>query len=341
VSITIYDVAQQAGVSISTVSRVLNKNPNVLEETRQKVLKVIADMEFKPNPIARGLVVKQTNLIEVFFSWFGRKCDFQSHWYIGLLNGINEVVQENQYGLLVNTIAGSFDPQEVYRKLFRNAVDGILVVSPYLEDNEIIAMNDNRVPIVLVGRRVEDPKIDFVDSDNVDAAIQAVNHLASLGHKKIACITGPAKGSGDGADRLRGFEQAMKKLALPLPKDYVVQGNFTKESGEEAMGKLLALVDRPTAVFAFDDLMALGAWDVAEKAGLKIGKDLALVGVDDIPEASTTPYSLTTLRQDFRELSTQATRLLIEKIKNSDSWKSRHILVPTRLITRASSGPAK
>src|SRR5271170_2525060 len=101
---TIYDVADKAGVSISTVSRVLNNNPNVLEETRQKVMKVIAELEFKPNPIARGLVVKQTNVVEVFFSWFGADCDFRSYWYVEILNGVNEVVQENQFGLLVNTV---------------------------------------------------------------------------------------------------------------------------------------------------------------------------------------------------------------------------------------------
>src|SRR5579885_1120433 len=115
-SVTIYDVAQKAGVSISTVSRVLNNNPNVLEDTRQRVLQAIGELNFKPNPIARGLVVKQTNLVEVCFSWSGYQINLQNAWYSGILNGINEVVQENRFGLLINTISGVFDPQEVYRR---------------------------------------------------------------------------------------------------------------------------------------------------------------------------------------------------------------------------------
>jgi LacI family transcriptional regulator len=338
---TIYDVAHRAGVSISTVSRVLNNNPNVLEETRQRVLKTIAEMEFKPNQIARGLVVKQTNLIQVFFSWFGLHCDFQSHWYVQLLNGVNEVVQENQYGLLVNTIAGVFDPQAIHRKIFHNAFDGILLVSPYLEEKEILRIVEKRIPAVLIGRRTDDTQLDFVDSDNVNAASQVVDYLVGLGHKKIACIAGPAKLPGDAADRLSGFEQAMKKHGLPIPKSYVPQGEFTEDWGREAMKNLLGLADRPTAVFASDDAIALGAWASIEKSGLKVGKDISLVGFDDIPESSASPYSLTTMRQDFQKLGTEATRLLIEKIKNPEGWKPRHVFMPTPLIVRQSCGPGK
>jgi len=335
---TIYDVAHKAGVSISTVSRVLNNNPSVLDETRQKVLKVIAELEFKPNPIARGLVVKQTNLIELLFSWFGPKMDFRSHWYLEILNGVNEVVQENQFGLLVNTVAGDVGNAEIEQKVFRSAVDGILMVSPFLEEKEILRMMDRRVPIILVGHRPQDERIDFVDADNLGAAAQVADLFVELGHKKIACIAGPISVSGDAADRLKGFEKAIAHKGIPLAKGHVQEGQFNRESGFKAMEKLLMLPERPTAVFACDDAMAIGAWDAIEKAGLKVGKDIALVGFDDAPEASQPPYSLTTLKQDFRKLAMEATKLLITRIRNPNDWKPRHLLLPTPLIVRKSSG---
>lgn len=336
--ITIYDVAQRSGVSISTVSRVLNNNPNVMEDTRLKVQKAIEDLKFKPSPIARGLVVKQTNLIEVFFSWAGYQLNLQNPWYMGLLNGINEVVQEKKYGMLINTIAGVFDPKEVYRKVFHNAMDGVLMISPYLEEKDVIQMTESRVPFVLVGYRTEDKEIDFIDSDNVKAAEGVVDHLVGLGHKRIACIAGQVATSRNAADRLLGFRVAMKKHRLTIPDTYVVEGDFIRETGGQAMKKLLALPERPTAVFASNDLMALGAWDVIEAAGLTVGKDVALVGFDDISESFTPPYSLTTVRQDYRTISVEATRMLIEKIKSAGHWTPRQILVPTQLITRQSCG---
>lgn len=340
-SITIYDVAQKSGVSISTVSRVLNNNPNVLEDTRQKVLKTIAEMNFKPNPIARGLVVKQTNLIEVFFSWPGQQFNIQSEWYMKLLNGINEVAQEHKYGLLINTIAGVFAPQEVYRKIFNNALDGVLMISPYLEEKDIVQMMRSRAPIVLVGYRTESTTVDLVDSDNIKAGVQVVDHLVNLGHRKIACISGQIKTSRNAADRLLGYRQGMKKHGWPIPEEYIVEGNFLRESGFAAMEKLLALPERPTAVFAANDLMAMGAWDAIEKAKLVVGKDVALVGFDDIAEAATPNYSLTTMRQDYHTISVEATRMLIEKIQKPDGWKPRQIFVPAQLIARKSCGSKK
>ncbi|HVZ81423.1 MAG TPA: LacI family DNA-binding transcriptional regulator [bacterium] len=334
---TIYDVAARAGVSISTVSRTLNNRSNLTDLTRQKVLKAIADLDFKTDPFARGLVGKQFNLIEVCFSWSSIKINLENEWYLGLLNGINDVVQEKQYGLLINTISGVFDLQEVEKRVSRNTVDGVLMVSPYLKEEEVNQLKDFRVPLVLIGCRANDPSVDFVDCDNAKAVVEVVDHLVKKGHQKIACITGEVKISADAADRLREFKQAMERHGLSVPDPYIVGGDFSKGSGAKAMNKLLALKDRPTAVFASNDLMALGAWDSIVEKGMKVGKDIALVGFDDIPQASVPPYSLTTNKQDYRETSTQAARLLIEKIENPTGWKTRQILVPTQLVVRRSS----
>jgi DNA-binding LacI/PurR family transcriptional regulator len=337
----ITDVAHKAGVAISTVSRVLNNSPSVLEETRQKVMKVVAELDYKPNPIARGLAGKQINLIELFFSSFDDSCDFRRNWYLEILNGVNEVVQENQFGLLVNMVAGVLDPKEVFQKVFRHAADGILLVSPCLEEKDILRMLERWIPIVLIGHRIEDPRVDFVAGDNVTAAGQVVDHFASFGHKKIASISGPAGGSGDAVDRLRGFKNAMKKQGLSVPKNYIEEGGGDREWGYEAMRRLLTLSNRPTAVFALDDAMALGAWKAIEQAGLKVGEDIALAGFDDIPEASIPPYLLTTVRQDFLKLSVEAARILVEKIHHPENWTPRRMSIPMNLIVRKSCGSVR
>jgi LacI family transcriptional regulator len=287
------------------------------------------------------LVAKQSNLIQVLFSWVDKKCDFRNYWYVSILNGVNEAVQENGYGLMVNTVAGLFEPQAVYERVFRNAMDGILVISPYLSEKELLRMSDSRVPMILIGHRVPKLPIDTVDSDNVGAAHQAIDHLVSLGHKKIAFITGPTEYNTDSADRLAGYKEAMKKHGLEIPEGYIAEGLFNEMTGEAAAEKFMKLPQRPTAVFSSDDLMAMGAWDAFEKAGLKVGKDVSIIGFDDIPEASQGKYSLTTIRQDFHEISMRGTKMLIEKIKHSGDWETRKVLVPVKLMERRSTGPVK
>lgn len=337
-SATIYDVADRAKVSISTVSRVLNGKTHIKEKTRQRIQSAIADLNFISDPIGRGLVAKQFNLIEVCFSWSSVRINLENEWYTELLNGINEVVQEKRFGLMINTISGVFDLAEVQRRVIRDTVDGILMVSPYLKEEEMRRIKDLQVPMVVIGCRVRDPGVDYVDSDNQGAVAGVVAHLAGKGHRKIACITGEVEISGDAADRLKEFRGAMERHGLAVPEAYVVGGDFSKGSGERAMQKLLALKSRPTAVFACNDHMAIGAWDAAVSAGLKIGKDIALVGFDDITPASTPPYSLTTVKQDFRAISTRATQLLIEKIQTGKTWKPRQVQVPTQLVVRKSCG---
>jgi len=334
---TIYDVAYKAGVSISTVSRVLNQHSKVHSETRKKVLGAVAQLNYKADVIARGLVMKKVDRIEVCFCWSSRQIDLENPWYVGLLNGIHQVAQDEKVGLLINTISGVFDAKEVQQRVTRNAVDGVLLVSPYLREPEWRHLKHFSVPLVLVGCRIEDPGVDWVSSENTQAVDQVVDHLAGKGHLRIACITGEVEISRDADDRWKGFQRAMKRRDLKVAPELVVGGDFGRGSGEEAMKKLLALKKRPTAVFVCNDAMALGAWDVATESGLKVGRDLALVGFDDIPQASAPPYSLSTVRQDYRAMSTEAAKMLIEKTRHREGWKTRHVIQPTHLVGRSSS----
>lgn len=336
----IYDVAQKADVSISTVSRVLNNQTNVNDETRQRVVQAIEELNFKPNVSARGLVMRNNNMIQMFLQVAKFPIDFECTWFQETLNGAGEVIQDNKYGLVLNTLVGLVDSEEFYKRAFYDgSVEGILLVAPHLEDRDVLKMTNQRIPIVLVGHRIEDPKTSFVDTDNRKAVREIVDHLVKLGHKKIACLAGPIDFNRNAQDRLEGFKEGLRSHGLRLPEDYVLKSvYYTRDAGEEGMEQLLKLADRPTAVFCSNDLMALGAWDRAEKAGLKIGVDLSLAGYDDLPSSSNV-YSLTTVRQDFKALSAEAARILIEKIHNPEAFKVRQVLMPCPVIYRRSTGP--
>ncbi len=333
--VTIYEVAEKAEVSISTVSRVINNKPNIPEYTKRRVLNAIETLNFKPNLIARGMASKKVNLVEVFFSWHK-----QSPWFTDLLHGINKELREQEYGLLVNTLDGAaiFNPKEVHRRLFHNAVDGVLMIAPYLEEKDLLLLAESGVPITLIGYRSQNKAISFVDSDNINAASAVVSHLFKLGHTHISCITGPTETSPNAADRLEGYRQAMVRHQLKIPGSYVIGGDFVRQTGKEAMQKLLALPMRPTAVFACNDEMALGAWHALQEAGLTVGKDMALVGFDDMFEASKAPYSLTTVRQDWMNMGVKGVRILMDKIRQKGHGESQQVLVPGKLVVRGSCG---
>lgn len=338
---TIYDVAKKAGVSISTVSRVLNNNPNVLHETRQRVLKVIRELNFKPNPIARGLVVRQTNALEVFLSWPGYNLDFSNSWYMALLSGVNDVARENHYGLFINTVAGDFDPHEIYEKAFYSIVDGVLLAAPLVPPDELVAkLRTETLPFVLCSYQVDDPGIDWVDCDNVEGARQMALHLTGLGYSRIAMIAGPAAVSTNAKQRLEGFQKGMQEAGRELSD--VVYSDFTEEGGFAAMKKLLAASKRPEAVFCANDSMAFGAVRACREEGLRVGEDIAITGFDNLKESEWEQYQLTTVEQDVRAVSREATKLLVEKIRSDRRfWKPRHILTPVRLVIRNSCGAGR
>ncbi len=339
---TIYDVAKQAGVSISTVSRVLNNHPSVLPETREKVMKSVANLDFKPNPIARGLVVKHTNVLEVFFSWPGYVLNFYDSWYMSLLTGISEGIRDSQYGLLINTLAGPYDRTEAYEKAFLGIVDGIILLAPRLEPKMTARILKERVPVVVTNCRAEDPRVDWVDTDNAGGAALIAGHLAGLGHKKIACITGPLDISENARDRLRGFDEKLASLGVATPDHYRVAGGFTEDSGEKAMDQLLDLKDPPTAVFACNDSMALGAVRALRMRKLKPGVDMAVAGYDNIRESAMPDYDLTTVDAKVPLLGREVARLLIQKIqKRGSDWTPQHLVIPVEMVVRSSSGPKR
>jgi DNA-binding LacI/PurR family transcriptional regulator len=339
---TIYDVAQKSKVSIATVSRVLNKKDSlVTEKTRVQVLQAIKDLHFKPNLSARRLVSNRTNLIEVFFHINNFPLNFKNDWYNGILVGTTQVIQKNNMGLLINFLIGIPDPQEIVDRIFYNNVDGVLMIAPSLEEKHLLELSRQSTPIVMVGHRAQNPEISFVDTNNIEASETATEHLIGLGHKKIACLAGPTHNIQNAKDRLEGFQKAMSKHGLFVPKNFMVSSEeFIQQNGYDEMKKLLKLSEKPTAVYCCNDMLAMGAWDAVIEAGLKVGKDISIVGYDDIPAVSTAPYSLTTIRQDVEGLSAAATRLLISQIKSTEGFAPSQQYESTKLIIRSSTGPA-
>jgi len=339
---TIYDVARKSKVSIATVSRVLNKKTEVVtEKTRVQVLQAIKELNFKPNLSAQRLVSSRTNLIEIFFHIQNFPVDFKSDWYNGILVGATQVIKNQNMGMLINFLVGIPDFQEIAERVFHNNVDGVLMISPSLEEKYLLELNNQSVPVVFVGHRAQSSEISFVDTNNIEASEIIIKHLIDLGHRKIACLAGPIHNVQNAKDRLAGYQNAMSKHGLPIPKSFIIPSDgFIQSNGREGMQQLLRLSEKPTAVFCTDDTLAIGAWNATVAAGLTVGKDISLVGYDDIPSASTHPYSLTTVRQDMQGLSAAATRILIEQIKNPESYFPIHQFQPTQLIIRESTGPA-
>jgi LacI family transcriptional regulator len=337
---TIYDVARNAGVSISTVSRVLNGHSSVLVETRERVQRAVQELDFKPNPIARGLVVKHTNVFEVFFSWPGYTLNFYNSWYMSLLTGISEVARESQYGVLINTLVGPFDRTESYEKAFGGILDGLLLLAPRLEPFMTERILKERMPVVIANCRSDEPKLDWVDTDNSGGAALVVEHFAALGHTKIAIVTGPIDISENAAERLRGFDEKMESLGLKVPEGYRVEGDFTEESGSKAMDQLMGLTAPPTAVFVCNDSMALGVVRSLRKSGRTPGKEVSVAGYDNIHEAAFPDYGLTTVDAQTPLIGREVAKVLVQKIKNAGGpWTPQHIVVPVKLVVRTSSGP--
>jgi LacI family transcriptional regulator len=333
---TIYDVAEEAGLSIATVSRVLNGKPNVTEDARRRVSQAIKALRFKPNAIARGLGGGRSRVLELFIHVADFPVDFNSDWFPGMVNGTGQTAKKHGYGILINAVEGLPDPKEIHQRIFANNVDGILMVAPNLPQASVARILDQQIPIVLVEYRLEGAS--YVDMDTAGSMDKVVGHLADLGHRKIACLAGPADTNHNARERLEGFRAAMGRRGLEIPTSYVLTCEFySQELGAKGMNRLLALSDRPTAVFAANDLMAMGAWQAATGKGLRMGKDLSLVGYDDIPPVSQPPYALTTIHQDFYAMAVKASEMLIRHMEDP-SAKPRQILLPARLIARESTG---
>jgi LacI family transcriptional regulator len=331
--LTIRQIAKLAGISRSTVSRVLNNHPNVNAQTRERVLQVIAETGFRPDPIARSLSSRRADIIGLVIPVTIRSL-FEDPFFPRLMQGISQGCNNHDYTLSLFLLHTPEEEEKLYPRISRRQLlDGVIVTATRNRDPLIPQLLANRVPFVLHGRH-EDPRASFVEVDNVTGAHTAVTHLVRLGRRRIGLITGPS-GSLAAEDRKRGYLNALLERRVPVDEDLIIHGDFTENSSYEAMQRLLP--HEPDAVFVASDTMALGALRALRNAGKRVPEEVALVGFDDMPQAATANPPLTTVRQPIQRAGALAVEMLIDILENGVD-PPRRIILPTELVIRDSCG---
>lgn len=328
--VTIKDVARRAGVSVTTVSRVLNNSPHPISpETRRKVLEAVAELGFCPNAAARSLQLNETRTIGLMLP------DVANPYYSGIVRGIEDVAHHEGYTIILcNTDRSRERTLKYLRVLREKRVDGVIfmgggVVEDAKEDR---FFQQEDIPTVVIGRH--SGPFPSVQIDNSEAAKRAVLHLMARGYRHIACIAGPPS-STTTRDRLAGYYQALAENGLEHDPLWVVYADFTPGGGYKAVQELLKRRPRPTALFVHNDLMAVGAIKALAEEGLVIPKEIAIVGFDDIPLASYVIPTLTTVRVPVYEMGATAMRLLRDLLVGQPVPEVT--ILPVELIVREST----
>lgn len=334
-SITLDDVAEHAGVSAATVSRVVNDYPHVRPEVRQRVLQAVEELGYHPDPIARSLAGQRSGMLGLVVP-LAIEGLFEDPFFPRLMKGISQACNHHEYILSLFV----FNSQEEEAKLLplisrKKPFDGLILASVRSGDPLVRKLLANKVPFVLHGRH-EDSRVSYVDVDNVAGAFTAVTHLVRLGRKKIATITGPQDSLAT-QDRTEGYTRALRSRGYPVNEQLIVHGNFTEASGYEGMLDLLA--QKPDAVFVASDTMALGALRALREAGLTAPDDVAIVGFDDMPHAVTADPPLTTVRQPIQRAGGTAVEIMLDMLENGLE-PPRRMILPTELVIRTSCGGA-
>jgi LacI family transcriptional regulator len=325
------DVARRAGVSLMTVSRVVNGSSKVRPDTRQKVLEAIRELSYYPNAAARALNCNRTNVLEVVIpheDYF-----FSSEYFSELLFSIEKVVRERQYNLIFNTYdpAATADRALLYKQ---RKVDGLMIVAPSVSDRCLEGLEAEGVPLVLINGRSDRKQLCYVDVDNLHGARLAMDYLLDLGHRRIGVITGGSLVV-NARDRLEGYRSALDARGVAARDEWIYQGNWSEQSGYAGLQHFLGLAQRPTAVFCCNDLMAIGAMRAAADQGVAVPEEISVIGFDDIRLASYVNPRLTTVRQPLDQVGQSAARILLDLLGEKRS-AARRVVLPPELIIRAS-----
>lgn len=337
--VTIKDVAKQANVSQATVSLVLNEAPGVSGATRAHVLRIMQEMNYKPDALARSFSSRRAEAVALVMPPLLESLD--DPYYMRLLQGVLESVRDRGYKMLLEVSDDRFNAQRLWDDLFaRKRVDGLIVATPYLDQDYIAELAACRYPTLLVnGARPDLPELDFVGYDDVRCGIDATYYLIGLGHRRIGHLAGP-ENQASALNRLQGYKEALSRARIPFRPEDVLPGDYKRESAVAAMQALLArpAQERPTALFCANDTVAITAMQVAQEAGLSIPGDFSLVGVDDTGAAEKTSPPLTTFRQDITELARTGTAHFIKKL-DERGVQPLHERMQMQFVERATCAP--
>ena len=329
---TIYDVADEAGVAISTVSRVLNGSHEVSDATRGRVQEAIRKLQFQPQRIARNLAQQSTTSIAVALP------SATSMFFVEMLKGVKDALRDEDIDLLLCNLGSSQPYKTLQRFLNRGAVDGLLLMSLPIEGAVAEQLLSFQAPVVLLGSRYEG--LDTYWWDDSEGAQMATSYLIEQGHRRIGLITAQAW-STSARPRLDGYRKALSDAGIAYDPELVVAGEtskhagYSEEAGAEAMEMLLALEEPPTAVFAASDVQAYGAWSHARDTGLLIPRDLSIVGYDDLKLSRF--LDLTTVTQGMQEAGFQATLRLLARLAGRAEEERVDVQLPLSLAVRGST----
>jgi LacI family transcriptional regulator len=334
-TVTIYDVAREAGVSMATVSRVVNNNPNVKPQTRKKVFEAIERLGYRPNAVARGLASKKTTTVGVVIP------DISNAIFAEVARGIEDIANMYRYNIILCNADKKKDKEiSVINTLLEKQVDGLLFMGGTVTKEHIEAFKSSSVPIVLCATTDDNNAIPAVDINHEKAAYDAVQLLIQQGHRNIGMISGTLQDPANGFARFQGYKKALEEANIPVVDEHIRVGNYRYESGIEAMKYFINLADRPTAIFAATDEMAIGAIHTIQDANLKVPEDISVISVDNSRMASMVRPLLTSVAQPMYDIGAVSMRLLT-KLMNKENVEVTKIVLPHELIIRKSVAHVK
>jgi LacI family transcriptional regulator len=330
------DVARAAGVSPSTVSYVLNDGPrSVSDDTRERVWKVISELGYQPNAVARSLRTSRVGMVGLMVP------DISNPFFAGLSRGTQDVAKERGYFVVICNTDGQLAHEvSLQRSLYEHRMEGMIIDPVEARPADLKFLQDRAVPVVLSGLDRDDATVDCAGVDDMEAACDAVEHLLELGHTDVAMITGPLKQRRMN-HRPDGYRKALAGRGLAYREELVANGDYSQASGYACAMELLDRGGKFTALFAANDLMAIGAMMAVQEKGLRVPEDLAMIGFDNIPESAVTTPRLSTVDNPHYTQGRVTAEMLFERINGEFTGDPRAVVLPHRLIVRGSTGRAK
>ncbi|KRG14571.1 catabolite control protein A [Lederbergia galactosidilytica] len=327
-NITIYDVAREANVSMATVSRVVNGNPNVKPATRKKVMEVIQRLEYRPNAVARGLASKKTTTVGVIIP------DISSIFYAELARGIEDIATMYKYNIILSNSDQNLDKEmHLLNTMLGKQVDGIVFMGGHITETHIDEFKRSPVPVVLAGSIDPSGGVPSINIDYRQATYDAVSSLIEQGHKHIGFVIGPLNNPINLEQKLVGYKDALEAAGIEFQEEYVVEGDETYESGLEVWSKFTEMEKRPTAIIAGNDDMAIGIMNGAQDEGVSIPNELEIISSDDTKLATMVRPQLSSISQPLYDIGAVAMRLLT-KYMNKEEVDEGTVLLPHRIEYR-------
>ncbi|MFH2331308.1 DNA-binding transcriptional regulator CytR [Morganella morganii] len=330
---TMKDVARAAGVSTATVSRTLMNPEKVSVQTRQKVENAVLEVGYYPHNLSRGMKRNESRTILVIVP------DIGDPFFTDIIVGIEEIAAKHGYLVLIGDCRYQHKPEHTFVNLIvTKQIDGMVLLGSDVPFDSRHDEQRHFPPMVMANEFAPELELPTVNIDNLTAAFNATHYLQSLGHTRIACISGPEE-LPLCQYRVEGYIQAMRHMGMPVRDEYLVRGDFTHESGAECAAQLLALPEPPTAIFCHNDIMAIGVLWAARKQGLTLPQDLSVVGFDDLPAAQYCSPTLTTIAQPRYEIGRQSFLLLLEQLQGHTVAKGSRLLDSDLIIRESACAP--